>query len=56
MVKLSCAIVGVPRNVFTVTIEDAASVSALKEAIKTEKKNVMANFAAEDLQLFLAKK
>lgn len=54
--KLSCAIVGVPRNVFTVTIEDAASVPALKEVIKTEKKSIMANFAAEDLQLFIAKK
>ncbi|KAG1687469.1 hypothetical protein DVH05_005160 [Phytophthora capsici] len=56
MVKLSCAIVGVPRNVFTVTIDDAASVPALKEAIKTEKKSIMANFPAEDLQLFIAKK
>nr|AAY43406.1 CRN-like CRN12 [Phytophthora infestans] len=52
MVKLFCAIVGVAGSAFEVDIDQTASVSALKKAVKEEK---MYQFPADELQLFLAK-
>ncbi|KAG2801399.1 hypothetical protein PC113_g24603 [Phytophthora cactorum] len=56
MVKLFCAIVGVAGSAFEVDIDDAESVSALKDAIKAEKPNDFKDVDADKLQLFLAKK
>ncbi|KAG3043217.1 hypothetical protein PI125_g27311, partial [Phytophthora idaei] len=56
MVKLFCAIVGEAGSAFEVKIGDAESVSALKKAIKGEKKNGLKDVDADKLQLFLAKK
>ncbi|KAL3672894.1 hypothetical protein V7S43_019077 [Phytophthora oleae] len=55
MVKLFCAVVGVAGSAFEVDIDEGASVSALKKAIKAENKNTIKD-DAKDLQLFLAKK
>ncbi|EGZ20521.1 hypothetical protein PHYSODRAFT_285443 [Phytophthora sojae] len=56
MVKLFCAIVGAAGSAFEVDIDEGASVSALKKAIKAESDGLI---RAEDpwtkLQLFLAK-
>eukprot|EP00644_Phytophthora_capsici_P007177 jgi/Phyca11/16778/fgenesh1_pg.PHYCAscaffold_22_\ len=46
---------GIGRGVKDYAVE-YKNIPALKEAIKTEKKSIMANFPAEDLQLFIAKK
>ncbi|KAG3010627.1 hypothetical protein PC121_g25289 [Phytophthora cactorum] len=56
MVKLFCAIVGVAGSAFEVDIDDAESVSALKDAIKAKKPNDFKDVDADKLQLFLAKK
>ncbi|EGZ26025.1 hypothetical protein PHYSODRAFT_326967 [Phytophthora sojae] len=56
MVKLFCAIVGAAGSAFEVTIDEDASVSALKKAIKAEKPNKLKDIDAGDLQLFLAKR
>ncbi|KAE9297666.1 hypothetical protein PR003_g23438, partial [Phytophthora rubi] len=56
MVKLFCAVVGVAGSAFEVDIDEVASVSALKKAIKEEKKNKLDKVDADALQLFLAKK
>ncbi|GMF54666.1 unnamed protein product [Phytophthora fragariaefolia] len=53
MDQIFCAVDGV---VFEVDINKRASVSALKKAIKNEKKNKLEKVDADDLQLFLAKK
>ncbi|KAE9325632.1 hypothetical protein PR003_g16430, partial [Phytophthora rubi] len=53
--KLFCAIVGVAGSAFEVDIDEGASVSALKEAIKDKKKNDLKDVDADKLQLFLAK-
>ncbi|KAG2773095.1 hypothetical protein PC112_g25304 [Phytophthora cactorum] len=55
MVKLFCAIVGVAGSAFEVDIDDAESVSALKDAIKAKKPNDFKDVDADKLQLFLAK-
>ncbi|EEY55111.1 Crinkler (CRN) family protein [Phytophthora infestans T30-4] len=52
MVKLFCAIVGIAGSAFEVDIDQTASVSALKKAVKVEK---LYQFPADELQLFLAK-
>ncbi|KAL3664643.1 hypothetical protein V7S43_010392 [Phytophthora oleae] len=54
MVKLFCAIVGAD-SVFSIEIDQNASVHDLKDAIKTTKKNDLQDIDAEQLQLFLAK-
>ncbi|RAW19977.1 hypothetical protein PC110_g23581, partial [Phytophthora cactorum] len=53
MVQLFCAIVGEAGSAFEVKIDDAESVSALKEAIAGKLKYTG---RADKLQLFLAKK
>ncbi|EGZ04747.1 hypothetical protein PHYSODRAFT_292763 [Phytophthora sojae] len=55
MVKLFCAIVGAAGSAFEVDIDEGASVSALKDAIKA-KNPATITCDANDLQLFLAKK
>ncbi|KAE8911597.1 hypothetical protein PF010_g3783 [Phytophthora fragariae] len=52
--KLVCSIVGMPRGLFEVEIDKAASVYALKESVI--KKTSMEDIKAFDLQLFLAKR
>ncbi|EEY52989.1 Crinkler (CRN) family protein [Phytophthora infestans T30-4] len=54
MVKLFCAIVGVAGSAFEVDIDQTASVSALKKAIKEENASTI-TCDAKNLQLFLAK-
>ncbi|KAE8961805.1 hypothetical protein PR001_g28873, partial [Phytophthora rubi] len=54
MVKLFCAIVGTAGSAFEVDINQGASVSALKDAIKN-KNPATITCDAKDLQLFLAK-
>ncbi|GMF39950.1 unnamed protein product [Phytophthora lilii] len=62
MVKLFCAIVGVTGSAFEVKIDDAESVSALKDAIWEKIKDMFIHddkfrsVVASRLQLFLAKK
>ncbi|KAL8007099.1 hypothetical protein Plhal703r1_c04g0021101 [Plasmopara halstedii] len=53
MVTLYCAIVGVKENAFPVDIDTSQSVDHLKKAIKKKKKY---DFAADKLELYLAKK
>eukprot|EP00644_Phytophthora_capsici_P016688 jgi/Phyca11/50944/gw1.47.206.1 len=55
MVTVFCAIVGVPRSVFSVKIDENESVAELKKAIKKE---IPARFQCDamDLQLYLTKK
>ncbi|KAL8002069.1 hypothetical protein Plhal703r1_c17g0081511 [Plasmopara halstedii] len=55
MVKLICAIVGAASNEFEVNIDNTASVSALKVAIKAKNPNDMKGIDADRLELFLAK-
>ncbi|KAE9258632.1 hypothetical protein PR003_g35128, partial [Phytophthora rubi] len=45
--KLFCAIVGVAGSAFEVDIDEGASVSALKEAIKDKKKNDLKDVDAD---------
>ncbi|CAH0478548.1 unnamed protein product [Peronospora belbahrii] len=52
MIKLSCAIVGVPGSVFSVRVDEADLVDGLKKAIKARK---VYQFPADELQLILAK-
>ncbi|KAG3122358.1 hypothetical protein PC128_g27785, partial [Phytophthora cactorum] len=53
--KLFCAIVGVAGSAFEVDIDDGASVSALKKAIKDVKPRTITTDEPDQLQLFLAK-
>ncbi|KAL7685558.1 hypothetical protein Plhal304r1_c030g0097651 [Plasmopara halstedii] len=53
MVTLYCAIVGVKGNAFPVDIDTSQSVDHLKKAIK---KKMNYDFAADKLELYLAKK
>ncbi|EEY65442.1 Crinkler (CRN) family protein [Phytophthora infestans T30-4] len=55
MVKPFCAIVGVAGSAFEVDIDESASVSALKKAVKEENASTI-TCDAKNLQLFLAKK
>jgi hypothetical protein len=55
MVKLFCAVVGVAGRAFEVDIDERASVSALREAIKGKKPDTIKD-EADTLELFLAKK
>ncbi|KAL8003109.1 hypothetical protein Plhal703r1_c13g0065331 [Plasmopara halstedii] len=54
MVNLLCAIVGAASNAFEVNIDDTASVSVLKKAVKAKKPDTIKCEAAK-LELFLAK-
>ncbi|KAL7683628.1 hypothetical protein Plhal304r1_c040g0117961 [Plasmopara halstedii] len=54
MVNLLCAIVGAASYAFEVNIDDTASVSALKKAVKAENPDTIKCEAAK-LELFLAK-
>ncbi|KAG2958555.1 hypothetical protein PC121_g25097 [Phytophthora cactorum] len=53
--KLFCAIVGVAGSAFEVDIDDGASVSALKKAVKDVKPRTITTDEPDQLQLFLAK-
>ncbi|CAH0482568.1 unnamed protein product [Peronospora belbahrii] len=55
MVKLFCAIVGVPGNVFSVRVDEADSVDELKDAIKVKNSNKLKLVDADELQLYVAK-
>ncbi|EGZ23475.1 hypothetical protein PHYSODRAFT_394331, partial [Phytophthora sojae] len=53
---ISCSIVGVPEDVFSVQLNENESVHDLKTAISAEKQDDLKNVAAYRLRLFLAKK
>ncbi|KAL3658644.1 hypothetical protein V7S43_016280 [Phytophthora oleae] len=54
--KLVCAFIGVAGTTFEMDIDEVASISTLKGAIKEKNRNKLKDVAAADLQLFLAKR